>query len=74
MKNRWIVEVMAALLVLVAICSLGAMFVVSVRQENACWAAGYELPVNYAGECWCFGRDGRPEVVALAVLEGGLGD
>jgi len=45
-----------------------------VRQENACWAAGYELPVNYAGECWCFGRDGRPEVVALAALEDGLGD
>ena len=49
-------------------CLIASDFVVSVRQENACWAAGYELPVNYAGTCYCFGRDGRPDVVALASL------
>jgi len=74
LKSKWILEVVAALFVLSVVCLLGAMFVVSVRQENVCWAAGYELPVNYAGECWCFGRDRQPEVVALAALEDGLGD
>lgn len=56
------------LLLLAFACLIASDFVVSVRQENACWAAGYELPVNYAGTCYCFGRDGRPDVVALASL------
>jgi len=74
MQNKWILEVAAALFVVALACMLVALFVEGVRQENACWAAGYELPVNYAGECWCFGREGRPEVAALAALGGPAGD
>jgi len=74
MKNKWILEVAAVMFVIALACMLAATFAVTVRQENTCWRAGYELPVNYAGECWCFGREGRPEVVALAALEDGLGD
>lgn len=66
---KWVVDVIAALLILLVICSLGAMLVVSVRQENACWRAGYEMPVNYGGTYYCFGREGRPEVVALAAVD-----
>lgn len=60
--------VIAGLLVLMFLCLLGAAFVETVRQENACWRAGYETPINYAGSVYCFGRGGRPEVVALAAL------
>ena len=68
MQNHWILEVLAALLVLLIMCFLGTMFVQGVRQENACWRAGYDTPINYAGNVYCFGRDGRPEIVALAAL------
>jgi hypothetical protein len=60
--RAWLVAlVMLALLVLCA-----AQLVTTVRDENVCWDAGYELPVHYAGEMWCFGRDGEGVVVALA--------
>jgi len=61
--------VIVALLVLMFLCLLGASFIETLRQENACWRAGYETPINYAGNTYCFGRDGRPEVVALAALQ-----
>jgi len=70
-KHRWILEVVAALLVIVFACFLGVMFLQTLQQENTCWAAGYETPITYRGECYCFGRDGQPEVMALAKLEGG---
>ena len=63
--------VIAALLVLMFVCLLGAAFVETVRQENACWRNGYEMPVNYAGSVYCFGRGGEPEVVALDSLTEG---
>ena len=68
MKNHWILEVVAALFIVLVVCLLGAMFVQGVRQENTCWCAGYETPINYAGSVYCFGRDGEPEVVSLASL------
>ena len=68
-RHQWIVEVIGALLVIMFVCYLGVLFWQTVQQENTCWAAGYETPINYRGECFCFGREGQPEVVALAVLE-----
>jgi len=68
MKNHWILEVVAALFIVLMVCLLGALFIKGVRQESTCWRAGYETPLNYAGSAYCFGRDGRPEVVALATL------
>lgn len=67
-RLKWLAELLAVLLLLIFACLIFSSFVVSVRQDNACWAAGYELPVTYAGTCYCFGRDGRPDVVALASL------
>ena len=67
-KNHWILEVMAALFIVMVVCLLGAAFVQGLHQENVCWRNGYQTPVNYAGSVYCFGRDGEPEVVALAEL------
>jgi len=61
--------VIAVMLLLMFVCLLVAAGVESVRQENACWRNGYEMPVNYAGNTYCFGRGGEPEVVALAALQ-----
>lgn len=68
MKSHWILEVVAALFIVLVVCLLGSLFIQGVRQENTCWRAGYETPINYAGDVYCFGRGGEPEVVALASL------
>jgi len=39
--------------------------VITIRQENTCWRAGYEIPINYAGQTWCFGYQGEAIAVAL---------
>lgn len=55
------------LAVVLLILMLACVFqlVVTLRQENTCWDAGYEIPVNYGGQTWCFGRDGQGVAVAI---------
>jgi len=69
MKNRWILEVIMVLMVMAFVCYLGTLFLETVHQENVCWANGYETPINYLGECYCFGKDGQPEITKLSELE-----
>lgn len=64
MKNKSIPRV--ALFIVVVLYSLGAWQ--GVRQKNACRRAGYQTPIHYDGIAYCFGRDGKPEVVSQANL------
>jgi len=57
-----------ALFLMVMCVFLAVAFARTIHEENTCWAAGYEIPINYAGETWCFGQDGEP--VAIALPEG----
>jgi len=70
MKNKWIVEVVLVLAIFLFLCLIATAFVESLAQENTCWRNGYARPVTYDGEHWyCFGRDGRPDLVALDTLQ-----
>ena len=69
MKNKWIVEVVLIVAFFVFMCLLATAFVQSIRQENTCWRNGYERPVSYQGEWYCFGREGRPDLVVLDTLQ-----
>lgn len=44
-----------------------ASVVLGVWEENACLVAGFDVPIVYRGEVYCFGREGKPEIVLIGV-------
>jgi len=62
-------QTLLALLLLVGLLMCVWMLLTSVHQENVCWEHGYQTPIYYDGQCWCFGRDGEGVAVPMALLE-----
>jgi len=59
----------ALMLFILIMCAIG--FCAVVRQESLCWDNGYETPVNYLGDMYCFGKDGEPVAVLMSELSNG---
>jgi hypothetical protein len=68
MIERDLRPVLFAMLLIISLVLCAVQAVVSIRQENICWRAGYEMPVTYGGQVWCFGSGGNPRVIAIEDL------